>query len=47
MPYPIDCNVENIANDAPDDDTDNEFDDGPSDDEIARQADDRASKRRR
>tara|TARA_B100000780_G_C20885957_1_gene352558 strand:- start:213 stop:638 length:426 start_codon:yes stop_codon:yes gene_type:complete len=35
------------GNDAPDDDTDNEFDDGPSDDEIARQADDRASKRRR
>ena len=34
------------GNDAPDD-ADNEFDDGPSDDEIARQADDRASKRRR
>jgi len=33
------------GNDAPDD-TDNEFDDGPSDDEIARQADQRAAKRR-
>ena len=34
------------GNDAPDDDDDNEFDDGPSDDEIARQADQRAAKRR-